>query len=125
MHSIRNLLFVFFMSSLLCSQELVTRYWEVTLQNESGESIKDATIRLIGKRGQVVSNTSPSGSFRFLNPAPDDYQLDVVINGVIHHSTAPINLKTDSLPAIATLSVDGVVTVTFRSEEAAAKTGGE
>jgi hypothetical protein len=122
---IQTALLVFCVSSLLCAQELATRYWGGTLQNEAGASINGATIRLVAKQGELSSKTSTNGSFQFPNPASGDYKLEVTtVDGVIHRSVEPLRLKAGSPQAIVTLSADGTIAVAFRVEDAA-KTGGE
>ncbi|MBB5342315.1 TonB-dependent receptor [Tunturibacter empetritectus] len=124
MRFIQTALLVFFVSSLLCAQQLATRYWGGTLQNNAGASINGATIRLVAKQGELSSKTSSDGSFQFPNPAPGDYTLEVTIDGVVHRSVESLRLKADSPPAIVTLSAEGTVAVTFRVEDTA-KAGGE
>ncbi|WP_433966751.1 hypothetical protein [Tunturiibacter gelidiferens] len=124
MRSILVALVVLFVSSLLCAQELATRHWGGTLQNQNGASMKDATIRLVAKEGEFKSNTLADGSFQFPNLSPNDYKLDVTVDGVVHHSVESLSLKADSPRAVLTLAADGTVAVAFRSEQAA-KTGGE
>jgi hypothetical protein len=124
MHNIRALVFVLLLSPMLCSQELVTRHWGGALQNETGAPISGATIRLVTKKAELVSTTSATGSFQFPNLALDDYELDVVIEGAVHRSAAPLSLKADSLPAVVTLAADGAISIAFPPAEAE-KTGGE
>ena len=124
MRNIRILVSVFFLSYLLCAQELVTRYWAGTLQNQVGEAIKGATISLVGKDGTLVSNTGADGHFQFPNLTPGEYRLEVTIDGNVRRFTEPLKLKADSLPAVVTITSENVVAVAFRSDETA-KTGGE
>src|ERR1700733_15591138 len=123
MRYIRILLCVFVLSSLLCAQELVIRYWGGTLQNQVGEAIKGATIHLVGKDGTLVSNTGADGHFQFPNLAPGEYKLKITVDGKPRRFTEPLKLKTDSLPAVVTITSENVVAVAFRSDETA-KTGG-
>src|ERR1700722_8223193 len=124
MRFIQTALFIFFVSSLLCAQELATRSWGGTLQNNAGASIHGATIRLLAKQGELSSKTSADGSFQFPNLAPGDYELEVTVDGVVHLSVEPLALKADSPSAVVTLSSDGAISVAFRAEDTA-KTGGE
>src|SRR5271167_569642 len=104
MRYIRILLSVFVLSSLLCAQELVTRYWGGTLQNQIGEPIKGATVGLVGKNGTLVSNSGTDGHFQFPNLAPGEYKLEITIDGNIRRFTDPLKLKADSLPAVVTIT---------------------
>ncbi|WP_353069701.1 TonB-dependent receptor [Tunturibacter empetritectus] len=121
----KTVLVLLFVSSLLCAQELTTRYWGGTLQNETGASIDGATIRLVAKQGELSSKTSADGSFQLPNPAPGDYMLEVTTaDGILHRSVEPLKLKAGSPQAIVTLSAEGAISVVFRAADAA-KTGGE
>jgi hypothetical protein len=118
------LLFVLFLSPCLSSQELATHSWSGVLHNDASATAKSISVHLVGKKDELVSDTSSDGSFQFPNLAPGDYKLDVVIDGVVHHYAEPLKLKSDSPQAVVTVSAGGAVSVAFRSEEAA-KTGGE
>lgn len=120
----KSLVFVLFLPFLLNAQETATQYWRGVLHNEAATPAKSATIHLVGKNGEFVSDTSADGSFQFPNLAPGDYKLDIVTDGVAHHYTEPITLKADSPAAVVTLSAAGKISVTFHTEESA-KTGGE
>src|ERR1700729_396084 len=104
MRYIRILLSVVVLSSLLCAQELVTRYWGGALQSQVGEAIKGSTIRLVGKDGTLVSNTGADGHFQFPNLVPGEYKLEITLDGKIHRFTEPLKLKADSLPAVVTIT---------------------
>lgn len=121
---VQIVLCVLLLSPWLCSQEPANQFWSGVLHNDAGASSKSSSIHLIGKSGELVSETSATGSFQFPNLAPGDYKLDVVIDGVVHHYTEPLRLKPDSPPAVVTISADGSISVAFRSG-GAAKTGGE
>jgi hypothetical protein len=119
----RILFFVLCLPSLLYCQGTATQHWGGVLQNDSGASAKKITLHLIGKRGDLASEVSSDGSFQFSDLAPGKYELDVVIDGILHRYSQPLQLKADSPSAIVTVSVKGAVSVTFRSKEAA--NGGE
>src|ERR1700734_4214659 len=117
-------LFVLFLPTLLGSQEPAAKYWKGVLHNDAGTSTKSAAIHLVGKKSELVSDTSTDGSFQFPNIAPGDYNLFVVIDGTINRYNEPLKLKADSPPVVVTISAEGVVAVIFRAEEAT-KTGEE
>jgi hypothetical protein len=109
----RLLLILLFLSPALNAQQLTTRIWTSVLHDASGAPIKGAEIHLIGGHGELVAQTQADGSFQFSNPPPGSYQLAVVIAGVAHNATAPVDLAPDSLPAVVTLDPKGTVIVTF------------
>jgi hypothetical protein len=121
---IRILLLVFFLPSPFNPQEQTTQYWRGVLHHAAGLPTRNATIRLIGKKGEFVSNASVDGSFQFADLIPGDYILNVVIDGSVHRYAEPLKLTMDSPPAVVTISLEGIVSVDFHSEETA-KTGGE
>lgn len=94
------------------------------MHHAAGLPTRSATIRLSGKNGEFVSNASVDGSFQFADLVPGDYELNVVIDGSVHRCAEPLKLTMDSPPAVVNISLEGIVSVEFRSEEAA-KTGGE
>ncbi len=122
----RNFIFLlaFFLPSLLCAQEPASQDWKGVLRNDAGAFTKSATIRLVGKNGKLVAETSADGSFQFPNLTPGDYNLDVVIDGIAHPYKETLKLKPNSPPGVVTISADGTISVVLHSEEAA-KTGGE
>jgi hypothetical protein len=125
MHTgLRTLLVVFFLASSLYAQELATHSWSGVLRNDAGAPIKTATIRLAGKNGEVISDTSADGSFRFPDLAPGGYEFHVIVGGTDHRYAAVLELSAESPPAMVTLSKQDTLLVSFRSEEAK-KTGGE
>jgi hypothetical protein len=123
----RLLLLLLCLSPALDAQQLSARSWKGTLHDSSGAPIGGAEIHLIGGHGELVAQTQADGSFQFNNPPPASYQLAVVIAGVAHNATAPVELTPDFLPAVVDLDQQGTVTVTFQSLPAApiVKTGGE
>jgi hypothetical protein len=118
------LFFVFFLSPWLCAQEPAAESWRGVLHNNTNASAKNISIHLVGKKGEIVSNTSADGSFQFPNLEPGDYKLDVVIDGVVHRYAESLKLKPNSPPAVVTVSAGGNISVAF-SSEVAVKTGGE
>lgn len=121
---IRILLLVLVLPSPFNPQEQSTQYWRGVLHHAAGLPTRSATIRLSGKNGEFVSNASVDGSFQFADLVPGDYELNVVIDGSVHRCAEPLKLTMDSPPAVVNISLEGIVSVEFRSEEAA-KTGGE
>jgi hypothetical protein len=122
--SIRILLLVLFLPSPFNPQEQTTHYWRGVLHSAAGSQTRNAAIHLTGKNGESVSNASVDGSFQFADLVPGDYELNVVIDGNVHRYAEPLKLTMDSPPAVVNISLEGIVSVEFRSEEAA-KTGGE
>jgi hypothetical protein len=125
MHNgLRILLFALFLPSSLYAQELATHSWRGVLRNDAGASVQTTTIHLAGKNGEFVSGTSADGSFRFPDLAPGRYELDVVVDGIDHRYTEPLELSAESPPAVVILTRLGALSISFPTEEAA-KTGGE
>ena len=112
MQTVARLLLILLLSPALNAQQLTTRIWKSVLHDASGAPIQGAQIHLIGGHGELVAETGPDGSFQIPAP-PGSYQLAVVIAGVAHNATAPIDLTADSPSAIITLDQQGTVTVTF------------
>src|SRR5271170_3578936 len=110
----RLLLIVLFLSPALNAQQLSARSWKGTLHDSAGTPISGAEIHLIGGHGELVAQTQADGSFQFTNPPPASYQFVVVIAGVGHNATAPVDLTPESPPANVTIDQQGAVTVTLQ-----------
>jgi len=108
--------FVFFVSSLLCAQELATRSW-------AGRYRITPVHRSMAQRSACLRNQANSAQTHRQMAAsnfpiyPGDYKLEVTVDGVVHRSVESLRLKADSPPAVVTLSADGTVAVAFRAEE--------
>jgi hypothetical protein len=120
---VRFLFVLVFLSSLLSAQQLSTRSWKGVLRATDGAPVKGAVIHLIGGHGELTADTQAGGSFEFPNPPLGDYQLVVVVNGVGHNYSNPVELTADLRPVAITLSQQGAVAITFQKTKAA--TGGE
>jgi hypothetical protein len=109
--------------SILSAQQLTTRSWKGVLETAEHAPIQGAEIRLVGGHGQLVAAARDDGGFEFPNLPLGDYQLAVVVDGVDHKASAPVDLSGDSPAATIILSQQGEVAITFQKTKAA--TGGE
>jgi hypothetical protein len=110
---IRLLIFCCVVSSALQCQELSSRAWKGTLHRDDQSPINAAEIHLTGGHGELVATTDANGAFGFPNLPANSYQLMVVVNGIGHSYSQPLDLAADSIPSSIILSTKGAVTVTF------------
>ena len=105
------------LSSLLQGQALSSRCWNAVLHSDNGTPVEGATIRLTEADKTLQAKASADGSFQFCNLTAGNYELSVVLDGVVRRHAEAISLKPDFPPAIVTATGQDTLAITFTEQK--------